>query len=644
MTLLSPLALALSAFAVPIIALYVLKLRRKQHVVSSTLLWQRALDDVQANAPWQRLRPSILLLLQLLALLALVLTLAGPAYTSSGHVAGDLILIVDRSYGMQAHDVTPSRFAVAISQAHALASGLPDGNVASVIGMAAQPKLEIAESSDSGAISHAIDKLRPDVSAPNFLGALSLAASLARNGQTTRVIVLTSRESGISTLPLPATFPVQIIRIGAQTRPTGSNQATESGALSVGLRPLHDLGITAFSAVQDGNHVRALARIGNFGGVTETSDLDLYVNGQLADVRPLSVDPGKQQTIFWNDLPANTQIVRVQLGHRDDVDLDKTAWAVIATPGQRRVLLVANPDYFAQTALSLDPSVQLSTLAPSAYHMALARGYDLVVFDGILPAVLPSTPILLLSPPSGRVQPTDGGAIALGRYLPGGAISGSTAASTGDVASILQFVDLSDVHVGRIRKSALPGWMLPIVTTSSGLPLLAAGDDRGQRIAVTTFNLAESDWPLRISFPIVMQNLLRYLAPGLGVGASQIAAGQRVQLLPPPNTREVRVTRPDGGVDVLQPPFAPFTDTAEPGVYTVKGTGGSRENVVRFAANFLPSRPAPATGKPNITLGGSSSGGSHAVRATSAPISVGWAVALAVLALLTAEWWFAFRR
>ena len=47
MSLLSPLALALLVVAAPIVLMYVLKLRRRDQPVSSTLLWRRALDDVQ---------------------------------------------------------------------------------------------------------------------------------------------------------------------------------------------------------------------------------------------------------------------------------------------------------------------------------------------------------------------------------------------------------------------------------------------------------------------------------------------------------------------------------------------------------------------------------------------------------------------
>ena len=53
-------------FVPAVLAMYLLKLRRDEAVVPSTLLWTRLVADVEANAPWQRLRRSLLLLLQLL--------------------------------------------------------------------------------------------------------------------------------------------------------------------------------------------------------------------------------------------------------------------------------------------------------------------------------------------------------------------------------------------------------------------------------------------------------------------------------------------------------------------------------------------------------------------------------------------------
>src|SRR4051812_19529924 len=103
---LSPLAAAVTAaIAIPaLLILYFLKLRRREVPVSSTFLWKKAVQDLQVNAPFQRLRRNLLLFLQLLMLLALLLALSRPVsnYTPG---AGKLsVVLIDRSASMNAAD------------------------------------------------------------------------------------------------------------------------------------------------------------------------------------------------------------------------------------------------------------------------------------------------------------------------------------------------------------------------------------------------------------------------------------------------------------------------------------------------------------------------------------------------------------
>src|SRR3954470_7147832 len=105
-TLLNPwMAAAAAAVTIPaLLVLYFLKLRRREMAVSSTLLWKKAVQDLQVNAPFQKLRRNLLLLLQMLILLFLLLALSRPAthYTpGAGKVS---VILIDRSASMGAKD------------------------------------------------------------------------------------------------------------------------------------------------------------------------------------------------------------------------------------------------------------------------------------------------------------------------------------------------------------------------------------------------------------------------------------------------------------------------------------------------------------------------------------------------------------
>ena len=96
-----PLAAIAGAIAVPLLVLlYFLKLKRRDMEVSTTLLWKKAIQDLQANAPFQKLRRNILLLLQLLVLAAALLALAQPELRDRGITNQRHIILIDRSASM----------------------------------------------------------------------------------------------------------------------------------------------------------------------------------------------------------------------------------------------------------------------------------------------------------------------------------------------------------------------------------------------------------------------------------------------------------------------------------------------------------------------------------------------------------------
>ena len=114
MQLLSPLSLiALLPLAGAIILLYLLRLRRRDLVIPSVFLWRRAVQDIQANAPFQKLRRNLLLFLQLAALACLVAGLAAPFFLASRLGGRSTVIVLDASASMKATDADGSRFAEA---------------------------------------------------------------------------------------------------------------------------------------------------------------------------------------------------------------------------------------------------------------------------------------------------------------------------------------------------------------------------------------------------------------------------------------------------------------------------------------------------------------------------------------------------
>jgi len=151
MTVLAPAAAVLGLTLPVIIALYFLKIRRPTRIVPALHLWPNQIRDRQANVPWQRLRPSWLLFLQLLAAAVLVAAAVQPVLPAGAALARHSIVLIDTSASMQATDVTPSRLAEAKRQANGLIDQLGPQDRMTIITVGPSPRIVAAVTGDRDA-------------------------------------------------------------------------------------------------------------------------------------------------------------------------------------------------------------------------------------------------------------------------------------------------------------------------------------------------------------------------------------------------------------------------------------------------------------------------------------------------------------
>ncbi|NUQ04193.1 MAG: VWA domain-containing protein [Anaerolineae bacterium] len=178
MQLLTPLGLLGALLAIPIILLYMLRLRRREVVIPSTLLWQQVVRDREANTPWQRLRRNLLLVLQLAILAALVLALARPFQIVPTVGAGRIAVLLDASASMNAADSADgSRFDEARRIAHRIVDERAADDVITLLRVGDAPEVLIPYSADSAHLHAAIDAALPGFGGADWNAALTLAAA-----------------------------------------------------------------------------------------------------------------------------------------------------------------------------------------------------------------------------------------------------------------------------------------------------------------------------------------------------------------------------------------------------------------------------------------------------------------------------------
>src|SRR3954465_9372568 len=185
----APLALLGLLFVPAVVAMYLLRLRRTPTVVPSTLLWQRLAADVGANAPGQKLRRSLLFLLQLLLVVILALLAARPFVERPAGLARDPGLGVDTPASMQATDVTPSRLDAAKAQAVDALKDLPAGGKVSVIAAGRTARGVPTGPSDPGNVRQAIADIAPTSDVGDLGDALRLASALAARSGDAEILV-----------------------------------------------------------------------------------------------------------------------------------------------------------------------------------------------------------------------------------------------------------------------------------------------------------------------------------------------------------------------------------------------------------------------------------------------------------------------
>lgn len=630
MGLLAPLGLGLLALLAPIIALYLLKRRREEVVVSSTYLWERVVQDVEANAPWQRLRRNLLLLLQLLVVLLLAFAAARPFLRTAGAAGRSLILIVDSSVSMAATDGQGggTRLEAARREALRLTDGLPQDGRVTVIRAGAGAEVLVAATRDRVAVEQALATIRPSAADSDLSAALNLAAAVAARQPESEIVLLSD---GVVTMPAR-------MALGGRLRYVPLGEGGDNQAIS------------ALTLQPQGQGYSLFVQVSNYSRLPASRRLTLMADGTAYAAFDLDLSAGQRADRVVDDLPATITQVQARLDGRDLLAADDVAWAVPPPGGARTVRLVTPGNVFLRAGLGLLPDVQLSLAAPAGPSQAgtpvtttvappTLTVLDRTITDSVALAPEAGGALVLIAPPAPVASLGISVTGTISRPVP-------VPASAGD--PLLRYVDLSEVAVAQAQHIPLPNWARPvIVDANSGAPLLWVGETGGRQVAVLAFDLHASDLVLRVAFPLLLANLVDALtldpAGRLShqcTGTAACPYGQPVALSVPVTASAVEVLAPDGRVLTPAPDGGQAVLTADQlGLYEVRWPGTDLPPA-RFAVNLFNPQESNLAPAASLTLGDAQgSGGTRSEPLEAEGRRELWRpLALVALAVLLVEW------
>ncbi len=628
MNLLKPVGLLALLTIPPVILLYLLRLKRVELRVPSVMLWRTFVQDMQASHPFQKLRFSILLLLQIAILVLTSLALARPYYQAEAPTGRSLVVILDASLSMQAADVEPSRFEAAREEARRIARELEPDDEMMVVLAGARTEVLTSFTRESGDLQRALNDAGPSDCRGSLREALALAMSLSREKENTRVYVLSD---GATPEQLDVVAP----------------EGVEVSWVKFGERS-NNVAITALNVRESyGEETRyeLFVAARNFTEEDVDCQVEISRDGDLVNVESLHLPAGEQVQHIVDDAKLVGGIVEARLDASDDLAADNVARIVFRERERRRVLIVSEGNPWVERAFAVDPKVEALVVAPGDYDPEAedAAAFDLTVFDRWAPPTLPRRNAMLIrvAPPGGPVRSLDA------------TFENPTILDWDRQSPLLEYVDLGPVTVGEMMTVETEPWARSIVDTRPG-PLVV-GETESFRCVFLGFALQNTNFPVRIAFPIFMRNALQWLtSDASGPETQSHQTGSPIRIPLPDGVDRMRVTYPDGAErEVVARPSEgeeaeeatqaenaiTFDDTAQAGVYTFRVGDEIVETVAFNVSDPEESDPTPAE---DLALAGGAAARQAAYVKSTREIWR-WLV-LGGLALLCVEWLVFHRR
>ncbi len=328
---------------IPVIILYLIKPKPKDIKIPSLMfIMYTEKKEKKYHSVLRKLVSDPLLIIQLFALAALSIAVAGPYIMAAVSGVDHTVIVLDASASMQAKDVEPSRFAQAVN----LAKDYTEGRVSVIMAMSS-PAV-VLEKGGGKEAKLVLDQLTPRATPTNLGDAILLARGLIGK-EKGRIVVISDFADWAEFSPLIAekivaskNLEVKYVQVGSKG--AGSNIGIISSSFKDG----------EFSFV-----------VRNFKTEQQRATVNVYLNDRFQSSEVKTIPVFGSDFFTLTNVTRTEGVLKIALLPEDDFPLDNAAYISIPGVRDRSVLVVSqNKTSSVHIAISVVPNTKLENSTP----------------------------------------------------------------------------------------------------------------------------------------------------------------------------------------------------------------------------------------------------------------------------------------
>jgi hypothetical protein len=596
--------------------LYVLKLRKRRVEVPFSGLWAKVVEEQSRQSSlWRQLRRILSWLLQILLVALLAFGILDPQFEEEVVSGRHIVLLLDNSASMAATDVAGGANRLDVGRSKALelleTVGAEDRIMFVTFNSQVHPRSPFV--SEPPVLEQMLRDVEVTGTGTSFEEALSFAADSLRDRERGELVIVSDgagfERDRLKELELGESTTVRHVQVG------------EGGG---------NLAVTGFNVrryVANKFDYELFVQVRNYFERTVQAELQIYADGRMVDSKSLTLEAGETQQRFYpSQAVAGERLeARIELKSRDARDvfpLDDRAFALLPKMEKVDVQMVTSDNLYLEGALLLNPNVDVQQVAPEDYTPEGSADVDVTIFDRVTPKIPESGNFAYIAP-EGEDSP----------WQVTGTDDNPTVTSVKRSHPLMRWITLKDLNIGSARKLKMERGDVR-VASSFGTPLIVARAGDRRNLVALSFDVRDSDLPLRVAFPMLLFNLVDYFELDDASYIPNYVTGETWAIEMPEGVEEARVTNPRGETSRV-PVFegrAVFRGL-HPGFYEIRTDRGTTP----VAANLSDLRESDVS-PGSIDVGEASQQKSADALFFDRRELWIWAV-LAVFVLLIAEWW-----